>query len=77
MIKIKIPKINSIHFGGKWICVGLLFAVVIPGIIWLILHVFVEWLCALGAIILAAFLIVFLIEMWPVLRIMMTDILRK
>ena len=64
MIKIKIPKINSIHFGGKWICVGLLFAVVIPGIIWLIFHVFVGWLCALGAVILAAFLIVFLIEMW-------------
>lgn len=56
---LNIPKINSINYGGKWICCGLLFAAVIPGIIWLIFHVFLWWLCAIGIVILVAFLIVF------------------
>ena len=63
-MKNKIPKINSINYGDKWIGIGLLFAVVIPGIIWFLFHVFLWWICAIGAVILAAFLIVFLIEMW-------------
>ena len=64
MKKNNIPKINSINYGGKWICLGLLFAAVIPGMIWLIFHVFLWWLCTVGVIILVAFLIVFVIEMW-------------
>lgn len=64
MIKNNIPKINSIHYGGKWICFGLLFTAVIPGIIWLLFHIFLWWLCAIGVVILVAFLIVFMIEMW-------------
>lgn len=64
MIKNNIPKINSIHYGGKWICFGLLFTAVIPGIIWLLFHIFLWWLCAIGVVTLVAFLIVFLIEMW-------------
>ena len=61
---LNIPKINSINYGGKWICCGLLFAAVIPGIIWLIFHVFLWWLCAIGIVIIVAFLIVLIIEMW-------------
>lgn len=64
MKKIKIPKINSINYGGKWICLGLLLAAVIPGMIWLIFHVSLWWLCVIGVIILVALLIVFAIEMW-------------
>lgn len=63
MKKNKIPKINSIHYGGRWICIGLLFAAIIPGMIWLVFHVFLWWLCVIGVVILAAFLIVFLMEM--------------
>ena len=62
--KNKIPKINTINYGGKWIGLGLLIAVVIPGVIWLLFHVFLWWLCGAGAAILVAFLVVFLIEMW-------------
>ena len=64
MIKNKIPKINSINYGGKWLCFGLLFTVVIPGIIWLIFRTFLWWIFAFGIVILLAFLIVFIIEMW-------------
>ena len=62
-IKTKIPKINSIDYGWKWIRIGLLFAVVIPGGIWVMFHVFLWWLCAVGGVILGAFFVVFLIEM--------------
>lgn len=64
MMKKFVPKINSINYGGKWIGLGLLFATVIPGIIWFLFHVFLWWLCAIGVVILVAFLIVFLIEIW-------------
>lgn len=64
MMKNNLPKINSIHYGGKWICFGVLFTAVIPGIIWLLFHIFLWWLCAIGVVILVAFLIVFLIEIW-------------
>lgn len=64
MIKNKIPKINTINYSGKWIGSGLLFAAVIPGIVWFIFHVFLWWLCAIGVVILVAFLIVFILEMW-------------
>lgn len=64
MMKKFIPKINSINYGGKWIGLGLLLAAVIPGISWFLFHVFLWWLCAIGVVILVAFLIVFLIEIW-------------
>lgn len=64
MRKNRIPKINTINYGGKWIGLGLLIAVVIPGVIWLLFHVFLWWLCGAGAAVLVAFLVVFLIEMW-------------
>ena len=63
MMKNKIPKINTINYGGKWIGFGVLLAVAIPGIIWLLFHVFLWWLCAAGSVILVAFLIVFILEM--------------
>lgn len=49
MKKINISKINSIYFGGKWICLGLILGGVIPGIIY--------------GIILLAFIVIFTIEM--------------
>ncbi len=63
MKKLIIPKINSINFGGKWILIGFLIGGIIPLLIWLLFHVFVWELCVLGAIILAGFAVVFLIEM--------------
>ncbi|MGN0367675.1 MAG: hypothetical protein ACI4EK_02750 [Wujia sp.] len=60
----KIPKINTIDYGGKWIGLGLIFAVVIPGIIWVIFHVFLWWICVIGIVIFVAFLVWFCIEMW-------------
>ena len=64
MMKNKIPKMNTINYGGKWIGLGLLLAAVIPGVVWLLFRIFLWWLCAVGGVILVAFLIVFLIEMW-------------
>lgn len=58
-----ISKINSIHFGGIWIGIGLLIGAVIPFIIWLLFHIFLWWLCVVGGIILVVFGIVFAIEM--------------
>lgn len=64
MKKIKIPKINTINYGGKWIGLGMLLAAVIPGIVWLVFNVFLWWLCGIGIVILVAFLILFIFEMW-------------
>lgn len=63
MKKIVIPKINSIHFGGKWIGLALLVGGVIPLVIWLLFHIFLWELCVIGGIILLGFIIVFAIEM--------------
>jgi len=58
-----IPKINSIHFGGAWISIGLLIGGVIPLILWFIFHK-IFWIFIIpGLIILLAFVIVFSIEM--------------
>lgn len=59
----KIPKINSINFGGKWIMAGVVAGLGIPGIIWLLFRTWIWWLCIPGAVILLGFLIVFEIEM--------------
>ncbi len=61
--KLMLPKINSIHFGGAWIGVGILTGVVLPFVIRCIFHVFLWQLCVIGGIILFAFCIIFLIEM--------------
>ena len=58
-----IPKINSIHFGWIWIAAGLLTGVVIPVILWLILHIVVWPLIVMGGIILVIFGIIFAVEM--------------
>lgn len=63
MKKRDIPKINSIHFGGIWIGIGVLIGAVIPFVIWLLFHVFLWGLCVIGGMILAGFVIVFAIEM--------------
>ncbi|MGN1112667.1 MAG: hypothetical protein ACI4RP_05630 [Acutalibacteraceae bacterium] len=58
-----IPKINSIHFGGKWIGLALLIGGVIPFVIRLLFNIFLWELCVIGGIILSVFIIVFAIEM--------------
>ena len=63
MKKPRIPKINSIHFGGLWIAVGIGVGGVLPLLIWLISSRFVWPLCALGGVILAAFAVVLAAEM--------------
>lgn len=60
----RIPKINTIHYGGKWIAAGILTGGVLPGIIWLASGIWLWGLCIAGGVILAAFLVVFSIEMY-------------
>ena len=68
MKKLAIPKINSIHFGAKWIGGSFLIGGVIPLIIWLLFHIFLWGFCVIGGIILLGFVIVFAIEMHQDLR---------
>ena len=63
MKKPRIPKINSIHFGGLWLAVGLGVGGVLPLLIYLISRRFIWPLCALGGVILAAFAVVLAVEM--------------
>lgn len=63
MKKIRIPKINSIHYGGKWIAAGLILGVAIPVLIYLLFHVFLWIFSVLGGILLLAFTILFIVEM--------------
>lgn len=58
-----IHKINSIHFGGKWIGLGILIGGIIPVSIWLLVHIFLWELCVIGGVILVGFFIVFALEM--------------
>ena len=59
----RIPKINSNSYGGKWIAVSFLIGVVIPLILWLVFGK-VYWIFViLGGLGLAAFGVVFAIEM--------------
>lgn len=59
-----IPKINTIHYGGKWIAAGILTGGILPGLFWLLSGVWLWGLCIAGGVILAAFLVVFSIEMY-------------
>lgn len=56
-------KINSINFGGPWIIIGIILGLLLPLVIYLIFDVFLWWLCAIGALVLLAFGVVFTIEM--------------
>ena len=56
-------KINSIHYGGKWIAAGIIVGVIIPFILWIFLHRIIWPLVIAGGVILAAFAVVFAIEM--------------
>ena len=59
----RVPKINSNSYGGKWIAVSFLIGAVIPLILWLVFGK-VYWIFViLGGLGLAAFGIVFAIEM--------------
>ncbi len=59
----KLPKINSISFGGIWVSIGLLIGLVFPLVIWLIKKVVIWPLVITGGIILLAFFIVLMIEL--------------
>lgn len=61
--KFQIPKINSVNYGEKWIGIGIMIGLILPGFIWLTLHIFLWWLCIVGGIILASFVVLFSIEM--------------
>ena len=63
MNKFRIPKINSLHFGAKWIAVSLVIGLLLPAVIRIITGVFCWGLCIIGGIILLGFIIVFSIEM--------------
>lgn len=58
-----LPKINTIHYGGIWIAVSLITDIVVPFVLWLIFHRFFIIPVIAGAVILAAFTVVFCIEM--------------
>ena len=55
-------KINSIHFGGKWIAAGIIVGAVIPFILWIILGRIIWPLVITGEIILAAFAVILAVE---------------
>lgn len=63
MKRIRIPKINSIHFGGAWLAAALLTGGVLPLTCWLMLRVIPWPLCAVGGVMLLGFVIVFAVEM--------------
>ena len=56
----RIPKINSIYFGG--ISIGLMISLILPLIIWLIKKIVLWQLVIIGGIILLAFFIALVIE---------------
>ena len=63
MKKPVLPKINSLHYGGIWIAAGLVIGGVIPAAAWCAFGVFLRWAVILGAVILLAFAVLFIIEM--------------
>ena len=58
-----LPKINTINCGGIWIAAGLAIGAVIPGILFLVFHRLYIIPVIAGAVILAVFAAVFVIEM--------------
>ena len=63
MSKFRIPKINSVHFGAKWIVISLVIGLILPAVIRIFTGVFYWRLSIIGGIILSGFIIVFCIEM--------------
>ena len=63
MRKFRIPKINSVHFGGAWIGISLAIGLLLPAVIRIVTDVFCWGLCIIGGIVLLGFIIVFIIEM--------------
>lgn len=61
--KVSFQKINSIHFGLPWICIGAVIGIVIPLLIYFVFDIFCWLFCILGGVVLLAFGIVFAIEM--------------
>lgn len=61
--KWRLPKINSNEYGGTWLGIGIVVAVVIPFIVFLITNQILWWMVITGGVILLAFVILFLIEM--------------
>ena len=59
----RLPKINTIHYGGIWIAAGVIVGAVVPFVLWLVFHRFFIIPVIIGAVILAAFIVVFCIEM--------------
>ena len=59
----RIPKINTIRFGGIWIAAGVITGAVVPFVLWMIFHKLFIIPVIIGAVILAVFTVVFLIEM--------------
>ena len=58
-----IPKINTVGIGGIWIATGLVIGAVLPYVIWLITDRVIWPLVIIGGVILAAFVVVFIVEM--------------
>lgn len=52
MKRLMIPKINSIHFGGKWLMIAFMIGGIAPLLLWLVFHIFLWQLCVVGGIIL-------------------------
>ena len=63
MSKLRIPKINSVHFGATWIGISLVVGLLLPAVIWLFTDTFYWGFSVIGGIILLGFIIVFSIEM--------------
>ena len=61
--KWRLPKIDSNHYGGAWLGIGITVAVVIPFIIFLFTEQILWWMVIAGGVILLAFVVLFLIEM--------------
>ena len=60
---LKIRKINSIHYGGKWLLTGISIGAIIPFLIWNVFDLFLWGFCVVGGIILVGFFVVFTVEM--------------
>ena len=59
----RIPKVHSIHFGGKWIASGIIMGVIFPLVLWMVTNR-IYWLPVIaGGILLLMFLVILIIEM--------------
>ena len=57
-----LKKVNSIHFGGQMLGTGILIGAVIPGLVWIFTRSILFPLIIVGIVIIAAFVIVMIIE---------------